>query len=257
MLSKEGVFLKGEKMKEYATAAMQRKSVRKYGEQKLSEEQLQLAKQKLLKLQPLIEDIEVEYEIVPAEQTNCKFNAEYCLLCYSQEKPRYRENVGYLLEQWDLYLQSIGIGVCWFGFGRSEKRKNGKIFVIMLSFGIRQENDFRTELGQFSRKQISEVWQGSFDERVAKLAQLSPSACNSQPWRVNQNANVVTVFRKKGGINPLDAVLSKHFNKLDLGIYLCFLEVALERFGYRFQRQIFEESKNKLEKVAEYVVVAE
>ena len=68
-------------------------------------------KEKLNHLKPLIEDIGITYKIVKREETNCKWNGEYCLLVYSKEKENYLLNVGYMIEQLDLYMASLNIGV--------------------------------------------------------------------------------------------------------------------------------------------------
>ena len=119
-------------MNEYE-AIFARKSVRKYtGELKLSEEELELIRDKLNGLTPLVDGIEVEFEIKPCKETNCKFNAQYCVVAYSQEKEHWKENVGYKLAQLDLFLPAINVGACWYGMGRvKEKYVNGKRYAIV------------------------------------------------------------------------------------------------------------------------------
>ena len=49
------------------------------------------------------------------------------------------ENIGFLFQQMDLYLQTLGLGVCWLGMGKlnpkTTQQVEGMKFVIMLAFG--------------------------------------------------------------------------------------------------------------------------
>lgn len=89
-----------------------RKSFRRFDDTlTFSEGELQDINQAIEKLNPLVDDIEVKYKVVPREKTTSK-RGEYCLLIYSEEKEYYLLNVGYMFEQLDLYLASKNIGVC-------------------------------------------------------------------------------------------------------------------------------------------------
>lgn len=91
-------------MKEYAKQLARRKSVRKYDESlSVSAEEMRKIQQQIPLLKSLCDGIKVEIEITERKNTNCKWNAQYCVLCYSEEKPRWRENAGYMLEQLDLF----------------------------------------------------------------------------------------------------------------------------------------------------------
>ena len=241
-------------MKELLSAVYKRKSVRKYGKEKLTCEELTAVKDCLHKAKPLVPEIKVEYEIVPCKDTNCKFDAEYCLIVYSQDKNLWLANVGYILEQWDLYLTTLNIGVCWYGMGKvDEVEKKGLKYAIMLCFGKCGEDDFRKDVSEFNRKKVSELWRVTdaslsselLDTRVAEIARLAPSAVNSQPWRVEREGNTLKVYRVKSKIPVLADRLFKHWNKVDIGIFLAFLEVALESEGYAFERTLHSDADNK------------
>ena len=235
-------------MKELINGVYKRKSMRSYSEEKLTAEELTLIQDYLQQLKPLCEDIKVEYEIVPCNETNCKFNAEYCLLVYSEEKNLWLANVGYMLEQWDLYLASLDVGVCWYGMGKvKEDERNGMSYAIMLSFG-KNGDDFRKDTSEFKRKDANDVWKildESAYEKLANIARLAPSAVNSQPWKVEQKGNQLNVYRVKGNTPVLSSVLFKRWNKVDIGIFMCFLDVALESEGYTFTRQLHTDTDSK------------
>ena len=176
-------------MKELLNAVYKRKSMRKYSSQ-LTNEELAQIKDYLQQLKPLCPDVKVEYEIVPCKDTNCKFNGEWCLLVYSEQANLWLANIGYMLEQWDLFLASLNVGVCWYGMGKvAEAEKNGLKYGIMLCFGKCEEADFRKDLSEFTRKDTDDFWSiGDSDNddlvfgKVGQIVRLAPSACNSQPW---------------------------------------------------------------------------
>ena len=237
-------------MKELLNAVYKRKSVRKYSGQ-LTEQEFAQIKEYLQKLKPLCPELRVEYEIVPCKDTNCKFNGEYCLLVYSEEGNLWLANIGYMLEQWDLYLATLNVGVCWYGMGKvDETEKNGLKYGIMLCFG--KCDDFRKDVSEFKRKDTDDFWtigDSSNDElvfgEVGKIVRLAPSACNSQPWEVEQDGNSLRVYRVKGNTPVLSGILFKHWNKVDIGIFLAFLEVALESEGYTFTRELHRDTDSK------------
>ena len=239
-------------MKKLLNAVYKRKSMRKYSA-KLTSEELQQVKDYLKQLKPLCPDIKVEYEIVPIADTNCKFNGEYCLIVYSQESNLWLANIGYMLEQWDLHLASLNIGVCWYGMGKvNEKQKSGLNYGIMLCFGKCGEDDFRKDVSEFKRKDTDDFWtigDDNSDElvfgEVGKIVRLAPSACNSQPWEIEQENNTLKVYRVKGNTPLLSGILFKHWNKVDIGIFLAFLDVALESDGYSFTRELHPDTDGK------------
>lgn len=232
-------------MKNLLPGVEKRKSMRQYSG-KLTAEELTQVKEYLKQLKPLCPEIKVEYEIVPTKETNCKFNGEYCLIVYSEESNLWLANVGYMLEQWDLYLATMNVGVCWYGMGKVEEaEKNGLKYGIMLCFGKCSEDDFRKSGSEFNRKKASEIWSGATDDKLAEIARLAPSAVNSQPWKVEQEGNKLNVFRVKGNTPVLSSMLFKHWNKLDIGIFLAFLEIALESEGYAFTRELHPDTDDK------------
>ena len=243
-------------MKELLESIYKRRSVRTYSQEKLSPDELAAVEGYLHKLKPLVPDIHVEFQIVPCNETNCKFNAEYCLLVYSEEGNLWLTNVGYMLEQWDLYLTSLGIGVCWYGMGKVEEvRQCDLVYAIMLSFGKCDPKLFRNGDYDYNRKAAKDFWSGASDVRIAEIARLAPSAMNSQPWRVEQIDNKFNVYRQKGNIPVMSAQLFKRWNKVDMGIFLCFVDVALESEGYAFTRKLGTETdEGKRVLVATYTV---
>ena len=69
---------------------------------------------------------------------------------------------------------------------------------------------------------------------------FAPSACNSQPWLVKNNGELsVYRHRKPGkrGIMPADKVL--FYNRIDIGIFICFMDICLEHRNIAFEKKLY------------------
>lgn len=214
-------------------------------EGEITEEELRTIEEKYKDFSPLYEDIKTELRIVPSEKTTCKRGQDYCILLYSEQKDGYLPNIGYLGEQLDLLLASMNIGALWFGIGKTEeKSENGLDYVIM--FAIKKVNDekkFRKDMFKSKRKELSEVFTGDYFKEVINIARFAPSACNTQPWKVVSEKNKLTVYRYKKpgkrGIMPADKVA--YYNRIDIGIFLLFLELCLGHENISFERKLFSD----------------
>lgn len=207
-------------------------------------------------LAPLIEDIRTAIRIVPAGETTCKRGQEYCILMYSEQKDNYLQNIGYLGEQLDLYLASKNIGALWFGIGKVEEPTyEGLDFVIMIGIAKMPREKFRKDMFKSKRKSLDEVWQGEYHQEIGNIARFAPSSCNTQPWIVEATEKELLVYRYKKpgkrGIMPVAMVA--HYNRIDIGIYLLFLELCLKKQGIAFEREVFPDESGDL---AEKVLVA-
>ncbi len=186
-------------------------------------------------LSPLCPDIRTAIRILPAEETTNRHGQEYCIAFYSQRKGNYLQNIGYLGQMLELYLVSRNIGTCWYGIGRAkEETWQGLEYVIMIAMAnVDDPQKFRKDMFKAKRKPLEETWQGEPLPGVSDIARFAPSACNSQPWRVRREGDTLTVFRyrKPGRIGILSAESAKYMNRIDMGIYLCILELCLKHQG--------------------------
>lgn len=201
---------------------------------------------------PLIPGIRTQMRIVPAKQTACKRGQEYCLLFYSETKAGYLPNIGYIGEQMDLLLTSMDIGTLWYGIGRGEALPgSGMEFVIMIAIGKMEPNRFRKDMFKAKRKPTADIWFGE-DLGIAGILRFAPSACNTQPWMVEHNGNTLKVFRirqpGKRGIMPADKVT--YYNRIDIGIFLLFLEVCLDHKQLAFDRTVYADRKENEKNLA-------
>lgn len=229
--------------KEYYEMIFKRKSFRKFDDSlRLSDDELCDINEKIKALAALIYDIDVKYRIVKREETTCK-RGECCLLIYSEEKEEFLLNIGYMFEQLDLYLASKDIGVCWYGMGKTQESEYENLkFVIMMAIGKGQPNEFRRDYTKCKRKETKEIWNrvSGFDA-IAEVVKYAPSSCNTQPWRVICEKDKLKIYRtiKVKSIMPKDKV--PFYNSIDMGIFLCFLELALLHNHIPFQRILCEE----------------
>lgn len=176
-------------------------------------------------------------KIIPAAETTCSRGQEHCILLYSEEKAGFLPNIGYIGEQLDLYLASMNIGALWFGIGKTQVRWDGLQFVIMIAIAKMPEDKFRRDMFKSKRKPLEEIWLGDH-LGMANIVRFPPSACNTQPWIVESREGRLEVYRYKRpgkrGIMPADRVI--YYNRIDIGIFLLFLEVCMAHEGIRFER---------------------
>ena len=178
-------------------------------------------------MKPLYPSIRVRMEIVDREQVKClcPWTTPQLIAVYSENADGYLENAGFLFQQMDLYLQTLGLGVCWLGMGRMHPKSAPKVegmqFVILLAFGYPKGDPLRHAVTEFKRKSMDKIT----DAADAKLepARLAPSAVNSQPWYFIHEGETLHVYCSRKG------------SRLDAGIALAHLYVA-NRETFRFFR---------------------
>jgi hypothetical protein len=223
---------------------------RNIGSEKISETELKDIRDYFYGLKPLTEGVRYEIKIVK-DSTTCRVGQEYCILFYSEQKDNYLQNIGYLGEMLDLYLTSKNIGTLWYGMGKAkEKEEDGMSFVIMMAIAKVDSSDkFRTDINQGKRKDVDEIWHGDHYRDIADIVRYAPSAVNSQPWKVEATEKQLKVYRN--GKRNLFSVMSKdtmiYFNSIDMGIFLCFLELCLKHKDISFERTLYVESDPKAE----------
>lgn len=227
------------------------------GNSRIIEEELKDIENQFNKLKPLVEDIKVKIKIVKNE-TTCRRGQEYCILFYSEKKDNYLQNIGYLGEQLDLYLVSKNIGTLWFGIGKvKEKKLDNLDFVIMIAIAkVDSEDKFRKDMFKSKRKELSKIWDGDYYTDIGNIVRFAPSACNLQPWIVKASPNKLEVYRysKKGKIGIMPKNMVTHYNQIDIGIFLCFLELCLNHNKLEYDRTLFidDNSQNEINLTALY-----
>lgn len=205
-----------------------RASVRKYTDRPVSEEIRSEILDFFRQATPLYPDIQVEAKIVDREQVRfyMPWKTPQLMAFFSENKPGYLENAGFLLQQVDLYLQSRGLGSCWLGMGKFRKSEvpqmEGMEFVIFIAFGHPEGEYLRENLTQFKRKPMTEITDRE-DPRL-EPARLAPSATNSQPWYFTHEGETIHAFCSEAGL--LRHAMLGNMNRIDMGIALSHLYIT-------------------------------
>ncbi|MGN1398928.1 MAG: nitroreductase family protein [Erysipelotrichaceae bacterium] len=214
---------------------------RDIGDQKISLAELQQIEKYFSTISPLVQDIKVKIRIVKDIPT-CARGQQYCILFYSETKPNYLPNLGYMLEQLDLYLASQNIGTLIFGIGKPDEIcYDGLDFVIMMAIAkVDSAAKFRKDMFKSKRKKLEEIWLGEEYLAIGNIVRFAPSSCNLQPWLVEATPELLRVYRyrnpQKRGIMPANKV--DYYSQIDIGIFLCFLELCLLKNKLEFDRVV-------------------
>lgn len=204
-----------------------RKATRKYDMTPLDEVQLNKIREFAANLKPLYPGVSVAYEVTNKVKSVLPLKAPHYFIISSDTAEGYLENIGFMFQQMDLYLSSLGLGSCWYGGGKKpEGIQTNLSFVIIMAFGRPVASPYR-ELAEFKRKSLSDISEGS-DERI-EAARVAPSAMNFQNWFFEAVNGKIHVYEKKtlwGSNNKL--------GKIDIGIAICHLYIATIHRGCEF-----------------------
>lgn len=202
-----------------------RKSFRKYTDQPVEEAVLADIMAFAEGARPLLPDIAVRMKVVSREQVRfmLPWKTPQLIAFYSRPVEGYLENAGFILQQVDLYIQSLGLGSCWLGLGkmRVEDAPEGMAFVILLAFG-HSEECLRAGAGEFKRLGPSEI--ADRPDEALEPARLAPSSTNSQPWYFTHADGCIHAYCSLKGL--LRHKMLEYMNRIDMGIafahlYLC------------------------------------
>lgn len=207
---------------------VKRKSFRKYKDIPVDEETLGKIRTFWENAKALYPEIGIHAEVITKEQTRSLMGwlPPQVIAIYSEEHDRDLENAGFIFQQADLYIQSLGLGSCWVGLGRPKgaavkNKTETEKFVILLTVGY-PEDDLRSDLSQFKRKSLEEISDAP-DERL-EPARLAPSAVNSQPWYFLHEGDRYHCYRTRPGL--IKGRSLNDFNRIDIGIALAHMYVA-------------------------------
>lgn len=219
---------------DFYNAIYKRKSVRKFAREPLEATRLENLKSFINELVPLYGDIRTEIVILSENEvkTLLPIKAPHYVVAYSEAKEGHLVNVGFMLQQVDLFLSASGIGACWLGMGTPQKEaasRNGLEYIIAMPFGDPEEQVHRESTAEFKRKALSEITDIKGAEELLEPVRLAPSASNTQPWFFTGSANSITVCRSLPNI--LKAALYGKYNRIDMGIALCHLRISALHMG--------------------------
>ena len=185
-------------------------------------------------LHPLLPGAGTEARIIRTSQANFlqKWKTPHALAIFAEDCDDALINVGFMYQQLDLYMQSLGLGSCWVGLGwlaDGEPVPEGMRLAILLPFGNPAGVPLRETSADFKRKALHEITDVP-DVRL-EVVRIAPSATNSQPWYFTHEADVIHVWREELG-RIKQRTLGK-MNPIDMGIALAHLYTANpERFVF-------------------------
>lgn len=223
------LFLKGVDIMTLKETIFRRKSVRSFQDRAVEGETLEKIREFISSIKPLYPQIPIGAEIVGRNELRTIFPwiTPDVVAVFSQEGEGMFENVGFMFQQLDLFLQSIGLGCCWLGIGTVAKNAPVRAkfpqmkYVIMLAFGYPKGNALREGAEDFRRRSLSQIADRP-DPRL-EVARLAPSSVNSQPWYfVHQGEDIHTYCAISGTLRKRP----NRMNLIDAGIALAHIFVA-------------------------------
>lgn len=225
-------------------AIFRRKSVRKYKDDEIEGRILEKIKRFGADAVGIRPDIRVKWRIFKASDNNVKgmfqVKAPYYVALYSEICDDYRKNAGCLMEQFSLYLHTMGIGSCYQGGAklRNDAEEDLKLIMIM-AFGYPAE-PLERERADFRRLELKKLVRvhgtfGKIQKQLLEPARLAPSAMNLQPWRYVVTENRIHLFVKKPGMIGYQKQLN--MNLFDAGIAIAHMMLTAEELWFDLEYQ--------------------
>lgn len=199
----------------------------------------------------------VEFKIITSNYLNTIYMkpAPYYIAAFSENSNSGLNNIGFILEQLDLYFSKNNIGACWEGIPRAKnklKNLSELKYGIVLAFGKTKEKIHRKDKTEFIRKPLDEI--SNFNHikdnditiRILESLQYAPSASNTQPWYVYfNNNNSIDYYCKKPSF--IDKKIGMgNFNQIDAGIGLLCLCLGIKNENKKYTIN-FDDLKNNLD----------
>lgn len=259
---------------ETADSIYRRKSVRKYSDKELTENELKAIGNIIDNVEKLDDKISFKAYIVNGKKIHNslfgffgnygKVIAPHYIIAASEEKGQFKENTGYILEQAVLELTRMGIATCWIGgpVNKSQLKDivnipEGMNIIILIAFGYPAAGIelLRKDISEFKRKKLSDIAFGDINEKYLKLieaARLAPSAINLQPCRYFVEEGKIHVYIDPGNI--ISQKTSGHLKQIDAGIALSHMMIMAMHNSIDIR---FKKTSAQVKKGMDYVMTAE
>lgn len=227
-------------------AIIRRQSIRKFEERGIPQDVLNTILEYSQTVERYDNSIGINIELV-----ECKarlFGAPYYLVLFSDKKEGYEINAGFVMQQLAMYLTVMGLGTCYQVKPMSVAKKDarGRERVISIAFGYTKEELFRDVLtaSRMTQPDICKfVEEPSHNtEKIIEAIRMSPSAFNSQPWRMIVSKNVIHLFETK---NKIPFINQQKTNDIAIGVALAnvFMTVDNQWIDVKFKQ--YDNIKNK------------
>jgi len=247
-------------VKNLYNAIFHRRSMRKYDMTPLTEDTLSDIKRFAENAKPLYPNIKISFSYLTSGKVKnlLPIKAPHYICLYSEKAENHLLNAGFILQQIDLYLSSIGIGSCWLGMAKPTRKLPAHIqnmdFIIMLAFGnttglIHRNNEF-----EFIRKNIDQISTIKSAHDLLNAVRLAPSSINSQPWFFSGDKENIVISRVKLG--SIKTFIYEKLNQVDMGIAMCHLYIAAKMNGKNVKFFYAENDTLEVPKGNKYVMSA-
>jgi nitroreductase len=237
-------------------AILKRKSIRNFDPTPLDSNRLEEVSKNLQSLKPVLADVKTEFKIISPNQVTRKGmnKAPHYIAAFAEAKNAYKVNIGFMLQQMDLYFSANGLGSCWLGIPQPTKEvtdSSNLEFIILMSFGNSNETLYRTSTSEFKRKPLSEITDIEGANELLEPARLAPSAINLQNWYFTGNKNAIHAYSAKSGF--FRNIVGGSYYPVNMGIALCHLQLAAGHYSSKTEF-VFDRSKdNSPPKSLDYV----
>ncbi len=198
-----------------------RKSFRDYSQNQLSPQTLLKIENFIENARPLFPCTRFSWKIVDGERVKNiqPWRAPHNIVMFADTSTESLMNIGFIFQQAELYIQSLGLGSCWLGMGKLDaadsENADGQKQVMMLAFGETENDDFRKSKAEFKRKTLNEI--ADTEDGRLECARLAPSAVNSQPWYFVHEGDMIHAYCVE---KYLRKIMLGNMNKIDMGIAL-------------------------------------
>jgi Putative TM nitroreductase len=228
-------------------AIFKRKSIRDYDSTSIDSNLLEEISRNLQSLEPLLLGTKTEFKIISPNQVTRKLGnkAPHFIAAFSEVKDAYKVNIGFMLQQMDLYFSAVGLGSCWLGIPQPTKDitdSSNLEFIILMSFGNSKETLNRTSASEFKRKSLQEITNIEGADKLLEPVRLAPSAVNQQNWYFTGNMNAIHAYSSKSSF--LRTIVGGSYYPVNMGIALCHLQLAAEYNSWK-TKFVFDSSEAK------------
>lgn len=209
-----------------------RKSIRKFDLTPIDKNTFDVISRNIEKLVPLFPEIKTEIKIVSPRDVKglIQVKAPYYIAAFSQPKEGYLTNMGFILQQLDLFFSANGLGCCWQGWPKptSELRSDLSMeFIIVLAFGYPKEKLHRGSVNEFNRKPLIKIKTTPGFDELLEPARLAPSP--TQPWFFICDKQMIHIYYSKA--RGIMAKFTNKLNRIEVGIALSHLWISALHFN--------------------------
>lgn len=227
--------MKHEIIEELYQSIFRRKSIRKYNGQELSQETLKEIESFWEQTEQIDSDEPIIMRILPANNIKMRvgitYNAPYYIAVYADDTKKGLVNLGFRLQQMDLWLSAHGISACWLHMMTPDEENSmvdGMPCQITMSIGYTEEKLHRSESAEFKRKTLDQITNGGDYDTELESVRIAPSATNSQHWYFEQNGSRIQAYMNQGYTG---GDVYRKLHEMDMGIALCHLYLAASHNG--------------------------